>query len=273
MNSITPKLDILERFSSTCFFSIGALLIIALSGCATIAENTNGLEVGQSDPHEKINRISYNFTDSIDRFLLEPVASVYLEYVPAGAQRSIGNFYDNLAYPNTIINAFLQGKMSQGLKDSLRFIINSTVGLFGLFDMATHMGLAENNEDFGQTLAVWGVNTNEYWFIPVLGPSNPRDAANIPVSIVTNTLFYAGYIAGAVMLAPLVMLGAVDKRARLSKSLTIRDEIALDPYIFVREAYFQQRDYLIFDGNPPLELYLTPIQEEVFQKKIFGGDK
>ncbi len=263
-------MNLFARFS---LLPVIMVIILVLSGCATVATNTNDTGQSQSDPYESINRVSYDFTDSVDRMLLEPVADVYIEYIPAGAQRSIGNFYDNLSYPNTILNAFLQGKVRQGIDDSLRFFINSTVGLFGLFDMATHMGLPENDEDFGQTLAVWGVDANNYWFIPILGPSNQRDVADIPISVVTNTLFYASYIAGATVLAPLIILGAVDKRARLSGPLQIRDQAALDPYLFVREAYTQQREYLVFDGDLPLDIYTDPMQEEVLQRKIFDGNK
>jgi phospholipid-binding lipoprotein MlaA len=260
----SDDLNLLVRIGS---LFVVILFVIVGSGCATVT--TNGDEEAQSDPYEKINRVSYDFTDSLDRMIMKPVSGAYLEYVPTGGRRSIGNFYDNLAYPNTILNSFLQGKVRQGFEDTLRFAINTTIGLVGLFDVATHMGLEENNEDFGQTLAVWGVDSNEYWFIPVLGPSSQRDAANIPVSVVTNALFYAGYIAGAVVLAPIMILGAVDKRARMSESLSVRDEASLDPYLFVREAYMQQREYLVYDGEPPLDIYLDPMQEDVFHQEIF----
>ncbi|MDH5553497.1 MAG: VacJ family lipoprotein, partial [Nitrosomonas sp.] len=174
--------------------------------------------------------------------------------------------YDNLAYPNVMLNAFLQGKVSQGFSDSLRFIVNSTVGFFGLFDMATHMGLKKNDEDFGQTLGVWGVDTNSYLFIPFLGPSSDRDAADIPVSVATNVLFYAGYVAGAAVLAPLTALGAIDKRARMAGPMKIRDQAALDPYLFVREAYLQQREYLVHDGELPPETYDDPIMDGILQQ-------
>lgn len=242
-------------------FSI--IFMVLVSGCSSVPKN--GYERDEADPHEEINRVSYNFTDSVDRMLLEPVVDVYVDYVPLGTQRSIGNFYDNLAYPNVMLNAFLQGKVSQGFSDSLRFIVNSTVGLFGLFDMATHMGLDKNDEDFGQTLGVWGVNTNSYVFIPFLGPSSDRDAADIPVSVATNVLFYAGYVAGAAVLAPLTALGAIDKRARMAGPMKIRDQAALDPYLFVREAYLQQREYLVHDGELSPEIYDDPLMDGILQ--------
>ncbi len=207
------------------------------------------------DPNEKINRQFYNFTDMVDRTLVAPVAEAYIKYVPDRMQRSIGNFYDNLAYPNVILNGFLQGKVRQGFQDSLRLAVNSTIGLGGLFDMATPMGLPQHDEDFGQTLGVWGVNAGSYLFVPLIGPSSYRDAPGIPVSVFSNLLFYAGSVAGAAVVAPVTVLSIIDRRARLSGPMRIRDQAALDPYLFVREGFLQQRKHLIYDGAPPPESY------------------
>lgn len=241
--------------------------ILILQGCSTLSKKDSD-DVDPIDPHEDINRVSYNFTDKVDRVFFEPVVDVYVEYVPNAAQRSIGNFYDNLSYPNVVLNAFLQGKVKQGFADGLRFLVNSTIGLFGLFDMATHMGLEKHDEDFGQTLGVWGVDTGSYLFIPIMGPSSKRDVASVPVTMVTNVLFYVGAVAGAGVFAPLTVLGAVDKRARLAGPMRIRDQAALDPYLFVREASLQQREFLVYDGNPPLDLYdEEPFQDNPFEPK------
>ena len=234
-------------------------------GCATTSKN-NDQDLDPVDPHEKVNRASYNITDQVDRVVFEPVVNVYIDYVPDAAQRSIGNFYDNLSYPNVVLNSFLQGKVRQGFQDTLRFFVNSSVGLFGLFDMATHMGLQKHDEDFGQTLGVWGVNPGSYLFIPLLGPSSERDVTNIPVGLLTNALFYAGLVVGTSFAAPLTILGAIDKRARLVGPMRIRDEAALDPYLFVREASMQQREFLVHDGKLPLDLYYEPFQDNPFDK-------
>ncbi|HMW21155.1 MAG TPA: VacJ family lipoprotein [Nitrosomonas sp.] len=217
------------------------------------------------DPYESANRKTYSFTDSIDRFILEPVADVYIDYVPYAIQRPISNFYRNLSYPNVALNAFLQGKFRQGFEDSFRFVINSTIGIFGLADMAGHMGFKENNEDFGQTLAVWGVDPGSYLFVPIYGPSNRRDILDLPIGFFTDALFYASYAISGPALVPILFLRVVDKRARLAGPMRIRDESALDPYLFVREAYTQQREYLIHDGNPPIEQY-DDIEEEGDEK-------
>lgn len=241
--------------------------VTILQGCATTAKN-NDQDLDPIDPHEKANRVSYDITDRVDRAVFEPLANTYIDYVPDAAQRSVGNFYDNLAYPNVALNSFLQGKVRQGFQDTLRFAINSSIGLLGLFDMATHMGLEKHDEDFGQTLGVWGVDTGSYLFIPFLGPSSERDVSNIPVGIATNVLFYAGLVVSATFTAPLTLLGAIDKRARLSGPMRVRDEAALDPYLFVRAASLQQREFLIHDGKLPLDLYYEPFQDNPFDEDL-----
>lgn len=252
----------MKRSHPAVFLSL--LCVVLISGCATVRprdQEENSFD--RIDPYEKINRKSYTFTDVIDRNIMEPVADFYIDYVPNRMRRSIGNFYDNLGYPNVALNSFLQGKVRQGFQDSLRFIVNSSVGVGGLFDMASHMGLVQHDEDFGQTLGVWGVNAKTYVFIPLLGPSSNRDIAGIPVNILVNPLFFAGiFVLGAPITVPLSVLGAIDTRARLSGPMKIRDEAALEPYLFVRDAYLQQRKHLIYDGNPPPEVYEDLMREE-----------
>ena len=239
------------------------LSAVLFAGCATIPQNDQSDQTARNvnpvDPYENTNRTFYEITDAVDRHVLEPVANAYIVHVPSPLRRSIGNFYDNVAYPNVALNAFLQGKVQQGLEDTLRFAVNSTIGLFGLFDMATPMGLKQNDEDFGQTLGVWGVDTGSYLFLPFLGPSSSRDVSSIPVSVFTNALFY---ISSAAIFAPIGILGIIDKRARLSGSMLIRDQAALDAYLFVREASLQQRKHQIYDGNPPPESYDDSSQDD-----------
>jgi len=220
------------------------------------------------DPFEKFNRKSYTFTDVIDRKIVAPIADVYIDYVPLPMQRSIGNFYTNLAYPNVILNDFLQGKVRQGFQDTLRFVVNSTIGGVGLFDMASPMGLVQHDEDFGQTLGVWGVKTGSYLFVPLIGPSSYRDAPGIPISMFSNVLFYAGTVTSIAITGPVAVLGIIDKRARLTGPMRIRDEAALDPYLFVREGFLQQRKHLIYDGDPPPESYDDPSHEDVVHKEF-----
>ena len=209
----------------------------------------------QGDPYEKFNRRFYEVTEDIDRGIFEPVADSYIENIPDSVRESVGNFYSNLAYPNVALNALLQGKVKQGVGDSLRFIVNTTVGLGGIFDPAASLGLEKNDEDFGQTLGVWGVDNTSYMYIPILGPSSNRDLIGLPVTIASNMLFYAGFFVGAPVTVPLGLLAAVDKRAQHTEQMRIRDQAALDRYIFTREAYWQYRENLVFDGKPPTEAY------------------
>lgn len=261
-----------------CTATLSLLLVCTLlaTGCATTRPGESNSEAvasktaEQIDPNEKTNRKFYEFTDMVDRKVVAPVADVYVKYVPVPMQRSIGNFYDNLAYPNVILNDFLQGKVRQGVQDGLRFVVNSTVGAAGLFDVATPMGLPQHDEDFGQTLGVWGVGTGSYLFVPLIGPSTYRDAPGLPVSLFTNVLFYAGSFAGGAFTAPITVLSIIDRRARLAGPMRIRDQAALDPYLFVREGFLQQRKHLIYDGDPPPESFDEAIEEELADEPSSG---
>lgn len=225
------------------------LLLLFVCGCATNQTTPNTTKA--DDPIESANRVSYTFTDTLDRNLLKPVAETYAEYTPAFARDSITNFFDNLSYLNVVLNSFLQGKFNQGMQDTSRFIANSTFGVMGLFDVATPIGLPAHQEDLGQTLAVWGVNEGSYLYVPIGGPNTTRNLPNYATSYFLNPLTY---VTGAVLF-PLTALDIINKRANLLEATNIRDEAAVDPYIFTREAYLQQREYLIFDGHPPVEGY------------------
>ncbi|HVW63917.1 MAG TPA: VacJ family lipoprotein [Nitrosospira sp.] len=233
------------------------LCALLLAGCATTRSPVqDNAETDPIDPYEHLNRKSYDLTDVLDRKILEPVAKVYMDYVPLPMQRSIGYFYDNLGYPNVILNDFLQGKVRQGFGDTLRFVVNSTIGVAGLFDVASPMGLPQHDEDFGQTLGAWGVDATTYIFVPLLGPSSNRDISGIPFSAATSVLLWTGiYLVGAPVTMPLGALDAIQTRARLTGPMQLRDEAALDPYLFVRDSYLQQRKHLIYDGDPPQGSY------------------
>ncbi|MDT8364150.1 MAG: VacJ family lipoprotein [Nitrosomonas sp.] len=237
------------RFKRT----VACLILSSCIGCASVPKEAE--QTDAHDQYESFNRKSYRFTDEIDRRYLEPIADAYLAHTPEAVQRPVSNFYRNLSYPSVALNSFLQGKVRQGISDTLRFMINSTIGIFGLADMAGHMGFAEHDEDFGQTLAVWGMNAGSYTFIPVYGPSTQRDVADIPFSLFTDGLFYLAYVVSGPALVPLVALRVIDKRASLAGPMKIRNQSALDPYLFVREAFLQQRSFLIYDGRLPATLY------------------
>ena len=218
---------------------IAAAIMVVSSGCATVA-TTSG---DPHDPWEPTNRTFYAFNDAIDRAVLEPVANLYLN-LPAGLRDSIHNFLDNAAYPGTVLNQLLQGKLEPAVEGAARFVFNTTLGIGGLFDVSTGFGLERKEEDFGQTLAVWGMGEGNYIHYPLLGPSSVRDTPGIVVGALTDVLTYVAAL-------PLALLEVVDTRATLASAAKIRDESAIDPYVFTREAYRQRRAFLVYDGNPP----------------------
>jgi ABC-type transporter lipoprotein component MlaA len=220
-------------------------LIGLTSGCATTQIN------GAPDPIEPANRVFFNINETLDKHLLKPIAETYVNVTPKLMRTSVTNFFDNLTYLNVILNAFLQGKLDQGLSDATRFLFNSTIGIAGLFDVATPMGLPEHDEDLGQTLAVWGLGKGAFLYIPLDGPNTIRNTPDFVSSTLLNPLFYVTNT----ILFPISALHTINKRANLLEASNIRDEAAIDPYTFTREAYLQQRDFLIYDGNPPVEGY------------------
>lgn len=210
-----------------------------LSGCAA--------HYADHDPLEPMNRVFYKFNDTLDKHVLEPVAVKYKEYTPSPVRTGVTNFFNNLGYLNTVANDFLQGKIEQGFGDTGRFVVNSSVGVLGLFDVATKWGLPKHEEDLGQTFGVWGMPEIAYLVIPLNGPSSVRDAPNLVTSSYLNPLFYASTIVAF----PLGALQVINMRANLLQATKVRDEAAIDPYVFTRAAYEQRRRYEIYDGNPP----------------------
>ncbi len=220
------------------------LASLLLAGCAT----TGGGE--PRDPWEGMNRKTFAFNDALDRAVLKPVATGYQKVVPAPAREGVNNFFDNLEDIGTSLNNFLQGKPGQGFSDAGRFVINTTLGFFGLWDVATPMGLEKHYEDFGQTLGVWGVQSGPYLVLPLMGPSSARDAPAKAVdpswyyshqSLLDNGRAYWGFWTS----------DKVRTRANLLQSEKVLDEAALDKYTFIRDAWLQRRRSQVYDGNPP----------------------
>ena len=230
------------------------------TGCAGNQEKS----AATPDPVEPANRAFYNLNEGLDRHLIKPIAEGYVKITPEPIRTAITNFYGNLAYLNVILNSFLQGKFAQSFSDAGRFLINSTLGIGGLFDVATEAGLARHQEDFGQTLATWGVQRGTYFYIPVKGPQSARHLPDIATSLALNPITY---LTGAVLF-PITALNVINIRANLLDATRIRDEAAVDPYAFTREAYLQQRKYLIHDGNPPTEGY-----DDIFDEEFGEGDE
>ncbi len=221
----------------------GLACLLLASGCATVPGKGD-----PRDPLEGYNRAVYKFNDTLDRAVLKPVARGYDFALPAPVKTGIRNFFGNLGEVVVIVNDFLQGKGTQGLSDTGRFLVNSTAGIVGLIDVATPIGLEKHNEDFGQTLGKWGVGSGPFFMIPFLGPSTLRDA---PARLVDSQLQYTTQLHDVGWRNSLYGLEVIDARASLLAAGNVLGEAALDPYTFLRDAYLQRRRMLVYDGNPP----------------------
>ena len=219
------------------------LTSLLLAGCATTGGEPR-------DPWEGLNRKTFAFNDALDRAVLKPVAQGYQKVIPAPAREGVNNFYDNLEDIGTSLNNFLQGKPRQGLSDAGRFLVNTTLGFFGLWDVATPMGLEKHYEDFGQTLGVWGVQSGPYLVIPLLGPSTLRDA---PAKAVDPSWYYSNnrLLDTGWEYWTFWTLDKVRARANLLQSEKLLDDAALDKYTFIRDAWLQRRRSQVYDGSPP----------------------
>jgi phospholipid-binding lipoprotein MlaA len=219
-----------------------AFLCLLMSGCATTRDNP--------DPWEGLNRKTYAFNDALDRAVMKPVAQGYQRVTPAFVQEGVNNFFDNIEDVATSLNNFLQGKPKEGLSDAGRFLANTVLGVFGLWDVATPMGLEKHYEDFGQTLGVWGVQSGPYLVLPLLGPSTARDA---PAKVVDPAWYYKDVVDPERLYWGLWGLDKVRTRANLLKAESVLEEAALDKYTFIRDAWLQRRRSQVYDGNPPRE--------------------
>jgi len=234
-----------RRSSSRAVLS--ALLALALAGCATIDQARGG--PGQRlDPWENWNRKVFKFNEDLDEAVLKPVATAYTEIMPQVVRRSVANFFNNFSDAWSAINNVLQGKFEAGMEDVTRVSTNTLFGLFGLLDVASEMGLDHHYEDFGQTMGRYGIGAGAYVVLPLLGPSTVRDAAAIPLDrLATPPAFFDG--TGTQI--GLTLLQIVNTRSGLLGATRVIDDIALDKYTFVRDAYLQRRRSLVFDGNAP----------------------
>lgn len=223
--------------------NVATFVVVAfcLAGCATSGNSR--------DPLEPVNRAVFSFNDGFDRAIAKPLAEGYRAAMPSFARTAVTNFFSNLEDLWIALNDLLQGKPRKAVDDLARALINTTVGIFGLFDVASEIGIEKRNEDFGQTLGRWGVASGPYLVLPFLGSSTLRDAlgyglfdskadlvtrhSDVPVR---NTAF---------------VLRVINLRANLLDASRIVEEAALDKYTFVRDAYLQRRQNLVYDGNPP----------------------
>ena len=220
------------------------LTLAVLSGCATAP----GKAADARDPWEGMNRSVYSFNDKLDQVALKPLAKAYVNVVPSPVRTGVNNFFGNLGDVWTATNSLLQFKGQAAVETAMRVVINTTFGLGGLLDVATEMRLPKRKEDFGQTLAHWGMPSGPYVVLPVLGPSTLRDTAALPLDMKADLVQEVPDVATR---NTLTALHVTDTRAGLLQAVDVVKEAALDPYSFVRDAYLQKRRNDIYDGNPP----------------------
>jgi phospholipid-binding lipoprotein MlaA len=237
--------------ATTLLLLLGSL---ALSACVTLPPNAPR---SPQDPYERWNRGVYKFNDAIDRGVVKPVARTYVRILPQAVRTGVHNFFTNLDTPTVMINDALQGKLRAAASDLGRFLLNTTVGVGGLLDPATQVGIARNEEDFGLTLAVWGVHPGPFIELPLLGPSTVRDAPARLVDTYTNP---RQYIKNSYVKYGLYGLYFLDVRASLL-SLDPTLQSVYDPYVFIRDAYLQRRAYL--SGQRPVQYEDTSLDPDL----------
>lgn len=218
------------------------LTCVYLTGCATLPPNS---KPDPRDPWERMNRTTFKVNTALDHAIARPIARTYDKVTPHLVKSGVSNFVDNLWYPVTIVNDLLQLKFKPFAQDTGRFVLNTLVGVGGIFDPATQAGLPKNEEDLGQTFGYWGAKPGPYFVIPILGPSDVRDGIGklgdawfSPLSYVNNS--YVRY--------PIYGLYLVDTRYRLLPQDKVLDE-AYDPYTLLKNAYLQRRQFQVSDGK------------------------
>ena len=222
---------------------LALLLALLAGGCAT----TNG---DPRDPLEGLNRGVYRFNDAFDSAIMRPVASAYRDWVHDEIRGRVRNFFSNLADPMIGVHNLLQGKFEDGFTDAVRFVFNSTFGLFGMHDIASSMGYEKHNEDFGQTFGRWGADPGAYLILPLLGSSSVRDGLGTVLDFTTDPV---SQVDPAAARYGVTAVRATQVRADLLDASRILEEASLDKYVFQRDAYFQRRRSLVYDGRPPRE--------------------
>ena len=231
---------------------LAALALVVLAGCATVPASGSGDAAAPTDPWEAWNRKVFAFNEVVDENLLVPVARAYRDVVPELVRKGVGNVLGNIYDVWSTANHLLQGKAQVGLEMGMRVLTNTVFGLGGLLDPASEMGLARRSEDFGQTLGVWGVGNGPFIVLPLLGPSTLRDTTGLVVDrqVAPSTLPHGDAASYGV-----TALEVVHTRATLLQTTKLLDEVSLDKYAFIRDAYLSRRRDLVYDGAPPMEAF------------------
>lgn len=212
-----------------------------VAGCATPQ---------RPDPLEPVNRKVFAFNDAVDRAVLKPVATAYQNHVPQPVRTGVTNFFGNVKDVWSAANLFLQGRVGDGFSDLARFGTNTVFGILGIFDVATDLGMPKHGEDLGQTLGKWGLGPGAYLVLPFFGPSTVRDVTDLPFDLSASP---TGFVEQIPLRNTMTATGIVNTRANLLSASALMDDIALDKYVFLRDAYLQRRLSLVYDGNPPTQ--------------------
>jgi phospholipid-binding lipoprotein MlaA len=238
-------MQLISGCSGAGFFARQRVLVLGLLALALLSGCTSN-PTSKRDPLEPMNRGIYQFNDNVDRAVIKPVATGYRK-LPDPVRTGVGNFFGNLGDVLIIANDLLQFKMSQAASDATRLVVNTTVGLCGIFDVATKWGFPKHDNDFGQTLGKWGVPSGPFLMLPILGPSTFRDTVGLAVDGHYNLVYnYTPVSDRNVAIA----VNGVHQRSEFLDASKILDEASLDPYMFLRDAYLQRRDAKIRDGKP-----------------------
>lgn len=230
---------------SSAFHGLALASLLALAGCAS------GPTADPRDPLEPFNRSVYEFNEGVDRVVLKPVATAYVDVTPRPVRTGVSNFFGNLRDAWSAVNAVLQARPREAAENGMRFAVNSTFGLAGVLDVASEMGLERTTLDFGLTLGRWGVPEGPYLMLPLLGPSSLRDTAALTVDGQGDALAAVGHVPTRNEMSALRL---VDRRAGLLPVGEMLEEAALDRYSFVRDSYLQRRQSQT-GGRPPEERY------------------
>ncbi len=230
--------------------AVALVVVIGISGCATPPKDDPEAMAAfkaTADPYEPLNRGIFEFNLVLDKAILKPVAFVYKEVVPGTIRNMVRNFIDNLRSPIILANDLLQGEFDRAGNTLIRFVMNSSFGILGIADVAGDAGIESHDEDFGQTLAVWGVDNGPYLMLPFLGPSNPRDAMGRVVDFLFDPFTYSGETEFGI---GRFVMDKVDERAQLYDTINELERTSLDFYAAVRSLYRQRRKDEIRNGGP-----------------------
>ena len=219
---------------------VSTTAVCALAGCATSGN--------PKDPIEGFNRSMFTVNEALDKAVMKPVAKGYEAAVPKPVRNGVANFYGNIADVSIGVNSALQGKVPDAINDFGRVMVNSSLGILGFMDVASDLGVEKHEQDFGLTLAHWGIGSGAYIVLPVFGPRTVRDSFGLVLDLAADPVGRYGHVA-----ARNVMLTSrmIDERTALFPAEKVLDEAAMDKYSYIRDAYLQRRRYLVYGGNPP----------------------